>query len=74
MIEHDKTLLLTGSKKVLAHDVVTVRAARGGKDVPKIVSIPKPIADIFNLKLKDRMRIYTDGELIYLKKLEEPEL
>ncbi len=62
------------SKKVLAHDVVTIRAARGGEDIPMIVSIPKPIANILKLKLKDRMQIYTDGEKIYLDKIKEPEL
>jgi hypothetical protein len=60
------------SKKVLAHDIVTVRASRGGEDIPMIVSIPKPIANILKLKLKDRMQIYTDGERIYLDKIKEP--
>jgi hypothetical protein len=54
--------------------VVTIRAARGGEDIPMIVSIPKPIANILKLKLKDRMQIYTDGEKIYLDKIKEPEL
>ena len=62
------------SKKVLAHDVVTIRAARGGEDTPMVVSIPKHIAKILKLKLKDRMQIYTDGEKIYLDKIKEPEL
>lgn len=62
------------AKKVLAHDVVTVRAARGGEDIPMVVSIPKPIANILKLKLKDKMRIYTDGEKIYLDRYQEPEL
>jgi hypothetical protein len=67
-------LMSSKSKKVLAHDVVTIRAARGGEDIPMIVSIPKPIANILKLKLKDRMQIYTDGEKIYLDKIKEPEL
>jgi hypothetical protein len=72
MLVNSNDVLL--SKKVLAHDIVTIRAARGGQDIPMIVSIPKSIANILKLKLKDRMQIYTDGERIYLDKIKEPEL
>jgi hypothetical protein len=73
-VDTNNLLMSSKSKKVLAHDVVTIRAARGGEDIPMIVSIPKPIANILKLKLKDRMQIYTDGEKIYLDKIKEPEL
>jgi hypothetical protein len=73
-VDTNSILMSSKSKKVLAHDVVTIRAARGGEDIPMIVSIPKPIANILKLKLKDRMQIYTDGERIYLDKIKEPEI
>ena len=63
------------AKKVLAHIPVTIRPARQLKDEdedkrpPLIVSIPRIIAEKANINLKDQMMMYTDGELIYLKKL-----
>ena len=62
------------SKKVLAHDVVTIRGAMGGDNPPLIVSIPRDIASAAKLAKGDRMQIFTDGESIYLKRLEKPEI
>lgn len=60
--------------KVLAHDVVNIRAARSGDFAPLIVSIPKTIAKAMKIKKGDRLRIYTDGQRMYLDRFEEPEI
>ena len=78
MPTNTKTVLMT--KKALAHDVVSIRAARGGgKDSssskpPMIVTIPKPIAQILKLEFRDRIHVYTDGETLYMRKLEKPDI
>lgn len=61
-------------KKVIAHDVVNVRTARSGEYPPLIISIPKKIADAVLLKKGESVRIYTDGERIYIDRFEEPEI
>jgi hypothetical protein len=61
-------------KKVLAHDVVNVRPARSGDYPPMIVSIPKQIVDIMKLEKGDKLRVYTDGERIYLDRFKTPTL
>ncbi|MFZ0896748.1 MAG: hypothetical protein WAZ77_19785 [Candidatus Nitrosopolaris sp.] len=66
------TKLTILSRKILAHDVVTVRGARGGEDAPLIVSIPKDIAEAAKCNKGEKWQIYTDGERIYLEKLAEP--
>jgi hypothetical protein len=60
--------------KVLAHDVVSVRAARSGDFAPIIVSIPKTIIEAMKIKKGDRLRKFTDGNRIYLDRFEEPEI
>jgi hypothetical protein len=60
--------------KVLAHDVVSLRVARSGAFAPMEVSIPKPIIAAMKLKKGDKLRIYTDGQKIYIDKFEEPEI
>jgi hypothetical protein len=62
------------TKKVLAHQTVSIRAARSGKNSPLIVSIPKIIVDAINIKKKDIVHMYTDGERVCFTKLKEPEL
>ena len=62
------------SKKVIAYDVVTMRPATSGEDPPMIVSIPKTIVKAIKAKKGERMQIFTDGETIYLKRLEEPKI
>ena len=62
----------TPNKKVIAHDVVNIRPARSGDYPPMIVSIPKKIVDAMKLKKGESLRIYTDGEKIYLDRFEEP--
>jgi hypothetical protein len=66
------TKLTILSRKILAHDVVTMRGARGGEDAPLIVSIPKDIAEAAKCNKGEKWQIYTDGERIYLEKLAEP--
>jgi hypothetical protein len=65
-------LIVTTGKKVIAHDVVSVRPARSGDYAPMIISIPKKIVDVMKLRKSDQLRIYTDGERIYLDRLEAP--
>jgi antidote-toxin recognition MazE-like antitoxin len=60
--------------KVLAHDVVNIRAARSGDFAPLIISIPKTVANAMKIKKGDRLRIYTDGQKIYLDRFEIPEI
>ena len=57
-------------KKRLSVASQTVRAARGGDNPPKIITIPKNIANAFNLKLGETLDILTDGEKIVLKRTE----
>ena len=62
------------SKKILAHDVVTMRGARGGENAPLIISIPSPIVKAAKYKKGEKIQIYTDGERTYLERLAEPKL
>jgi hypothetical protein len=62
------------SKKILAHDVVTIRGARGGEDAPLIMSIPRAIVNAAKYKKGDKVQIYTDGERTYLERLAEPKI
>jgi hypothetical protein len=64
-------LLMVG-KKVLAHTTVTIRPARTGDNPPIIISVPRKIVDVMNLKIGENLRMYTDGEKIYLDRFEEP--
>jgi hypothetical protein len=66
--------LIALSKKVLAYDVVSIRGASGGDNPPLIVSIPREIATAAKITKGDRMQIFTDGESVYLKRLEKPEI
>ncbi len=74
MQDNTSTLIMPTGKKVLAHDVVNVRPARSGDYPPMIVSIPKKIIDIMKLEKGEKLRIYTDGERIYLDRFETPTL
>lgn len=66
------TLVMPVERKVIAHDVVNVRPARSGDYPPMIVSIPKKIVDAMKLNKGESLRIYTDGEKIYLDRFEKP--
>jgi hypothetical protein len=74
MQDNTMILIMPTGKKVLAHDVVNVRPARSGDYPPMIVSIPKKIVDIMKLEKREKVRIYTDGERIYLDRFETPTL
>jgi hypothetical protein len=84
---HDNTItsqqqeedIIEMSKKILARKAVTIRAARAptkeeGKLPPLIVAIPKVIANAANVKQADQMIMYTDGNRIYLDKIQEPKI
>jgi hypothetical protein len=53
----DKTISIL-SKKVLAHDLVTMRAARGGENTPLIISIPTVIVKAAKYKKGEKIQIY----------------
>jgi bifunctional DNA-binding transcriptional regulator/antitoxin component of YhaV-PrlF toxin-antitoxin module len=54
--------------------VVNVRSAWSGEYPLMIVSIPKKIVDVMRLEKGEKLRIYTDGERIYLDRFEPPTL
>jgi AbrB family looped-hinge helix DNA binding protein len=64
-----KKYFLLNEKKIV-RSLVNVRAARGGDNPPMIITIPKNIANVFNLKLGETLDILTDGEKIVLKRTE----
>jgi bifunctional DNA-binding transcriptional regulator/antitoxin component of YhaV-PrlF toxin-antitoxin module len=49
---------------------MNIRPARSGDYPPMIVSIPKKIVNAMKLKKGESLRIYTDGERIYLDRFE----
>jgi hypothetical protein len=69
-----KEKFLELSKKILADDVVMIRRARGGQNPPLIVSVPKSVAKAAKFIEGLKVRIFTDGENVYLQKLGEPRL
>ena len=64
-------IMVTG-RKVIAYDVVNSRPARSGDNPPMIITIPKKIVEAMKLKKGESLRIYTDGEKIYVDRFEEP--
>ena len=59
------------SKKIIAHEVVTIRVARGGDYAPLVIPLPRSVADTVKYDKGIKVHIYTDGEQIYVKKLED---
>ena len=64
------TILVPAPKKIIAHDVVSIRLARSGDSPPMIITVPKKIAEAMQLKKGEDLRIYTDGERIYIDRFE----
>lgn len=62
------------SKKIVAHEVVTIRAARGGEYAPLVIPLPKNVADAMKYEKGNKVHIYTDGERAYIERLEEPKI
>ena len=60
---------LLNDKKII-RSLVNVRAARGGDNPPMIITIPKNIANAFNVTLGETLDILTDGKKIVLKRTE----
>jgi hypothetical protein len=54
-------MLVPTGKKVIAHDVISIRPARTGDSPPMIITIPKKIVEAMRLKKGEDLRIYTDG-------------
>jgi hypothetical protein len=44
------TILVPTGKKVIAHDVISIRPARSGDSPPMIITIPKKIEEAMKLK------------------------
>jgi hypothetical protein len=69
--------LTDSSKKIIAHDTVSLRPARSakeGKDPPMVISVPKSIIHAMKLKTGESLRIYTDGKKIFIDRFEEAEV
>ena len=64
------TILVPTRKKVITHDVISIRPARSGDSPPMIITIPKKIVEAMKLKKGEDLRIYTDGEKIYIDRFE----
>ena len=62
----------TSGRKVIAHDVIRTRRARSGDNPPMIITIPKKLVEAMKLKDGESLRIYTDGERLYIDRFEEP--
>jgi Antidote-toxin recognition MazE, bacterial antitoxin len=62
------------TKKVIAFAHSKIRAARGGKNPPLIVTIPKEVAEKSGMFLGDSIQILTDGDKIVIRKTEIPEI
>ena len=62
------------SKKIVAHEVVTIRVARGGEYAPLVIPLPKSVADAMKCEKGTKVHIYTDGERLYVERLEEPKI
>jgi len=68
----------TKKNKVIAHEVVSLRAARGNLTereqkedcAPLIVTIPKNIIKSIGVRKRDKLHIYSDGFRIYMDRLE----
>jgi antitoxin component of MazEF toxin-antitoxin module len=58
--------------KIGEHDIVNVRPARSGDSPLMTVTIPKQLVEVMKLKKGKKLRIYTDGERIYLDRFEQP--
>ena len=54
-------MLVPTGKKVIAHDVISVRPARTGDSPLMIITVPKKIVEAMQLKKGEDLRIYTDG-------------
>ena len=59
-------------RKVIAHDVIRTRRARSGDNPPMIVTIPKRLVEAMKLEDGESLRIYTDGDRLYIDRFEEP--
>jgi hypothetical protein len=60
------------SKKAKAYGMVTVRRARGGENPPLIISLPRDVAEAAHLNEGVKVIVYTDGEIVYVKRFEGP--
>ena len=57
-------------EKKIVRSLVNVRAAKWGDNPPMMITIPKNIANVFNLELGKTLAILTDCEKIVLKRTE----
>ena len=55
--DNDNYQLTTAGKKVITHDVISIRPARSGDSPPMIITIPKKIVEAMKLKKGEDLRI-----------------
>jgi hypothetical protein len=65
-------LVMPGPRRVVAHDLIRIRASRSGDFAPLEITLPKQIVDSMKLEKGMQIRIYTDGERGYFDIAEEP--
>jgi antidote-toxin recognition MazE-like antitoxin len=57
--------------KVIAHGTANARPARSGDNAPMIITIPKEIVEVMKIKKGEILRLYTDGEKVYIDRFLE---
>lgn len=57
--------------KIIAHGTAFARPARSGDNVPIIITIPKDIVEAMKIKKGENLRLYTDGDKIYIDRFME---
>jgi hypothetical protein len=67
-------LMSPAPRKIIAHDVVIARPARSGETPPMILTIPKKLVEAMKIKKGESLRIYTDGDRLYVDRFETPEI
>jgi hypothetical protein len=71
MSQRLKHMLIPPMVKIVAHGTAFARLARTGDNVPIIITIPKDIVRAMKIKKGENLRLYTDGEKIYIDRFQE---
>jgi Antidote-toxin recognition MazE, bacterial antitoxin len=66
-----KRMLVPSMVKIIAHGTAFARPARTGDNVPIIITIPKDIVRAMKIKKGENLRLYTDGDKIYIDRFQE---
>ena len=68
---NEKQRLAHSMVKVVAHGTANARPARTGNNAPIIITIPKEIVEAMKIKKGETLRLYTDGEKVYIDRFLE---